>query len=155
MVPKFDTYILGLEFVRSKVDHCVYSKKVGNHFIYVVLYVDDCWSPVLIMFFPILYHKDLHFHTQYHSLLALLWHTWHLFITQWGYSRYFYVSSYFYVFWCFKLILKLIWLELGTISILKQDLPVPGTSSHPVEIPTKLLKIRALWPEWETVRFTW
>jgi hypothetical protein len=38
------------------------------------------------------------------------------------------------------------WLELGTISILKQDLPVPGTSSHPVEIPTKLLKIRALWP---------
>jgi hypothetical protein len=41
------------------------------------------------------------------------------------------------------------WLELGTISILKQDLPVPGTSSYPVEIPTKLLKIRALWPKWE------
>jgi hypothetical protein len=38
---KFDTYILGLGFVRSKVDHCVYSKQVGNHFIYVVLYVDD------------------------------------------------------------------------------------------------------------------
>jgi hypothetical protein len=38
---KFDTYILGLAFVRSRVDHCVYSKKVGNHFIYVVLYVDD------------------------------------------------------------------------------------------------------------------
>jgi hypothetical protein len=38
---KFDTYILGLGFVRSRVDHCVYSKKVGNHFIYVVLYVDD------------------------------------------------------------------------------------------------------------------
>ena len=35
------TYILGLEFVRSRVDHCVYSKQVGNHFIYVVLYVDD------------------------------------------------------------------------------------------------------------------
>ena len=39
--PKFDTNILGLGFLRSRVDHCVYSKKVGNHFIYVVLYVDD------------------------------------------------------------------------------------------------------------------
>jgi hypothetical protein len=38
---KFDTYILGLRFVRSRDDHCVYSKQVGNHFIYVVLYVDD------------------------------------------------------------------------------------------------------------------
>jgi hypothetical protein len=37
----FETYILGLVFVRSRVDHCVYSKQVGNHFIYVVLYVDD------------------------------------------------------------------------------------------------------------------
>jgi hypothetical protein len=37
----FDTYILGLGFVRSKVDHCVYSKKEGGCFIYVVLYVDD------------------------------------------------------------------------------------------------------------------
>jgi hypothetical protein len=37
----FDTYILGLGFVRSRVDHSVYSKQVGNHFIYVVLYVDD------------------------------------------------------------------------------------------------------------------
>jgi hypothetical protein len=37
----FDTYMLGLGFVRSRVDHCVYSKQVGNHFIYVVLYVDD------------------------------------------------------------------------------------------------------------------
>jgi hypothetical protein len=27
--------------MRSMADHCVYSKKVGNHFIYVVLYVDD------------------------------------------------------------------------------------------------------------------
>jgi hypothetical protein len=26
--------------VRSRDDHCVYSKNVGNHFIYVVLYVD-------------------------------------------------------------------------------------------------------------------
>jgi hypothetical protein len=38
---KFDTYILGLGFVRTRVDHCVYSKQVGNHFIYIVLYVDD------------------------------------------------------------------------------------------------------------------
>jgi hypothetical protein len=38
---KFDTYILELGFVRRRVDHCVYSKQVGNHFIYVVLYVDD------------------------------------------------------------------------------------------------------------------
>jgi hypothetical protein len=38
---KFYTYILGLGFVRSRADHCVYSKQVGNHFIYVVLYVDD------------------------------------------------------------------------------------------------------------------
>jgi hypothetical protein len=38
---KFDTYIIGLGFVRSRADHCVYSKQVGNHFIYVVLYVDD------------------------------------------------------------------------------------------------------------------
>jgi hypothetical protein len=37
----FDTYILGLGFVRSRSNHCVYSKKVDNHFIYVVLYVDD------------------------------------------------------------------------------------------------------------------
>jgi hypothetical protein len=38
---KFDTYILGLGFVRSRADLCVYSKQFGNHFIYVVLYVDD------------------------------------------------------------------------------------------------------------------
>ena len=38
---KFDTYILGLGFTRSKVDHCVYFKLVGDDFIYVVLYVDD------------------------------------------------------------------------------------------------------------------
>jgi hypothetical protein len=37
----FDTYILELAFVRRRVDHYVYSKQVGNHFIYVVLYVDD------------------------------------------------------------------------------------------------------------------
>ena len=27
--------------MRSNVDHYVYYKQVGNHFIYVVLYVDD------------------------------------------------------------------------------------------------------------------
>jgi hypothetical protein len=27
--------------VRSRIDHCIYSKKVGNNFIYAVLYVDD------------------------------------------------------------------------------------------------------------------
>ena len=28
-------------YVRSRVDHYVYSKQVGNNFIYIVLYVDD------------------------------------------------------------------------------------------------------------------
>ena len=27
--------------MRSQVDYCVYRKQVGNHFIYVVLYVND------------------------------------------------------------------------------------------------------------------
>jgi hypothetical protein len=36
----FDTYILILGFVRSKVDHYVYSKKEGGCFIYVVVYVN-------------------------------------------------------------------------------------------------------------------
>jgi hypothetical protein len=38
---KFDTYMLGLGFIRSKEDHCVYFKLIGDHFIYLVLYVDD------------------------------------------------------------------------------------------------------------------
>jgi hypothetical protein len=38
---KFDTYILSFGFVRSKVDHCIYSKEEGGCFIYVTLYVDD------------------------------------------------------------------------------------------------------------------
>jgi hypothetical protein len=38
---KFDTYMLGLGFTRRKEDHCVYSKLIGDHFIYLVLYVDD------------------------------------------------------------------------------------------------------------------
>lgn len=37
---KFDTYILGLGFVRSKAYRCVYCKRVGENFVYVVMYVD-------------------------------------------------------------------------------------------------------------------
>ena len=37
----FDTYIMVLGFVRSKVNHYVYYKQIGEHFIYIVLYVDD------------------------------------------------------------------------------------------------------------------
>jgi hypothetical protein len=38
---KFDTYMLGLGFTRSKEDHRVYLKLIGDHLIYLVLYVDD------------------------------------------------------------------------------------------------------------------
>ena len=38
---KFDTYIRGLRFTRSKEDHCVYFKLIGDRVIYLVLYVDD------------------------------------------------------------------------------------------------------------------
>jgi hypothetical protein len=38
---KFDTYMLGLGFTRSKADQCVYFKLIDDHFIYLVLYVDD------------------------------------------------------------------------------------------------------------------
>eukprot|EP00253_Pinus_taeda_P022579 PITA_22579 len=38
---KFDTFIRGLGFTRSKADHCVYFKLIGGRFIYLVLYVDD------------------------------------------------------------------------------------------------------------------
>jgi hypothetical protein len=38
---KFDTYILSLGFMRSKFDHCIYSKEEGGCFIYVALYFDD------------------------------------------------------------------------------------------------------------------
>ena len=38
---KFDTYMLGLGFARSKEDHCVYFKLIGDHLIYLVFYVDD------------------------------------------------------------------------------------------------------------------
>jgi len=38
---KFDMYIRELGFVRSQFNHCVYRRNVDDHFIYVVLYVDD------------------------------------------------------------------------------------------------------------------
>jgi hypothetical protein len=38
---KFDTCMLGLGFTRSKEDHYVYFKSIGDHLIYLVLYVDD------------------------------------------------------------------------------------------------------------------
>ena len=38
---KFDTFIWGLGFTRSKADQCVYFKLIGDHVIYLVLYVDD------------------------------------------------------------------------------------------------------------------
>jgi hypothetical protein len=37
----FDTYMLVVDFTRSKEDHCVYFKLIGDHLIYLVLYVDD------------------------------------------------------------------------------------------------------------------
>ena len=37
----FDAYMLGLGLKRSKEDHCVYFKLIGDHLIYFVLYVDD------------------------------------------------------------------------------------------------------------------
>jgi hypothetical protein len=39
------------------------------------------------------------------------------------------------------------WHELGTVP-LKQNLPVPGTSLHLVEIPKKLSKTCTTWLEW-------
>ena len=38
---KFDTFIRGLGFTRSKAYHYVYFKLIGDHVIYLVLYVDD------------------------------------------------------------------------------------------------------------------
>ena len=38
---KFDTFIQGLGFTRSKANHCVYFKLIGDCVIYLVLYVDD------------------------------------------------------------------------------------------------------------------
>jgi len=38
---KFDTFIQGLSFIKSKADHYVYFKLIGDHVIYLVLYVDD------------------------------------------------------------------------------------------------------------------
>ena len=38
---KFDTFIWGLGFTRSKADYYVYFKLIGDRVIYLVLYVDD------------------------------------------------------------------------------------------------------------------
>eukprot|EP00253_Pinus_taeda_P025674 PITA_25674 len=38
---KFDTFIRGLGFTRSKADHCVYFKLIGDRDIYLFFYVDD------------------------------------------------------------------------------------------------------------------
>jgi hypothetical protein len=38
---KIDTYVMGLGFTRRKDGHCVYVKLIGDHLIYLVLYVDD------------------------------------------------------------------------------------------------------------------
>jgi hypothetical protein len=38
---KFDTYMLSLGFEHSKLDHYVYYKTDGDHFLFITLYVDD------------------------------------------------------------------------------------------------------------------
>ena len=38
---QFDTYIQELRSKISQVNHYVYSKQVGDHFVYVALYVND------------------------------------------------------------------------------------------------------------------
>ena len=38
---KFDTCIWGLGFTKSKADHYVYFKLIGDRVIYLILYVDD------------------------------------------------------------------------------------------------------------------
>jgi hypothetical protein len=40
-LPEVDTNILNFGFVRSKVDHSIYSKEKDGYFIYVALYVDE------------------------------------------------------------------------------------------------------------------
>jgi hypothetical protein len=38
---KFDYFVLGLGFLRSKSDHYVYYKQDSGHFLVITLYVDD------------------------------------------------------------------------------------------------------------------
>jgi hypothetical protein len=38
---KIDYFVLGLEILRSKSNHCVYYKQGGGHFLVISLYVDD------------------------------------------------------------------------------------------------------------------
>ena len=59
-----------LGFTTASIDMIMFDYSVADRVDCVC--AGNCWSPVLIMLLPILYHKDLHFHTQYHSLLALL-----------------------------------------------------------------------------------
>jgi hypothetical protein len=37
----FDSFMLGLGFLGSKLDHCVYYKQNGGHLLVITLYVDD------------------------------------------------------------------------------------------------------------------
>jgi hypothetical protein len=41
VVPKFDSFFLGLGFLRSKSNHYVYDKHDGGHFLVITIYVDD------------------------------------------------------------------------------------------------------------------
>jgi hypothetical protein len=41
VVSTFETYILSLGFMRSKIDHYLYYMEEGVCFIYVALYLDD------------------------------------------------------------------------------------------------------------------
>jgi hypothetical protein len=38
---KFNSFVVGLGFLRSKSDHCVYYKHDGGYSIVITLYVDD------------------------------------------------------------------------------------------------------------------
>jgi len=49
---KIDTNMFRLGFTRRKEDHCVYFKLIGDHLIYLVLYV-DCWNTYKFMNFSL------------------------------------------------------------------------------------------------------
>ena len=38
---KFDAFVLSIEFVRSKSNHCVYFRVENDYLLIVALYVDD------------------------------------------------------------------------------------------------------------------
>jgi len=57
---KFDTFIQGLGFTRSKADHCVYFKLIGDRVIYLVLYVDDMfWLYLLRSYTKVLFATSI------------------------------------------------------------------------------------------------